>query len=50
MMVGAWAGLAAVDEHTTICPFSAWPPWGDVQVIFSDDGLASFHQQLEVLT
>ena len=50
LIVGAWAGLAVVGEYTIVCPFAAWAAWGDMRIVFSDDGLASFHQQLELMT
>jgi len=49
LTVGAWPCLTAVAEHTTVCGFSTWAAWGDMRVLFSEDGFSTFRQELPLM-
>ena len=47
--VGAWPGLALVDENTAVCAYTVWCGWGQMLLMASNDGFRTFTQDLVFL-
>jgi hypothetical protein len=46
LAVGAWPSLTRMDSRTIACSYAAWAAWGNMDVMFSDDGFRSIRQRL----
>ena len=44
LCVGSCPALESVGETTTVCAYTIWCGWGNMNVLVSDDGMRSFYQ------